>query len=43
MEGLAQVPTELRFKSFIYSNQGLIKGVATGVIAPGPLLHEGTP
>ena len=43
MEGLAQVPTELRFKPFVYSKQGRIKGVATGPIAPGPSLQGGTP
>ena len=43
MEGLAQVPTELRFKPFIYSKQGRIKGGATGAIAPGPSLQGSTP
>jgi len=43
MEGHAQVPTELRFMPFIHSKQGRIKGVATGAIAPGPLLQGGTP
>jgi len=43
MEGLAQVPTELRFKPFIYSKQGQIKGGTTGAIAPGPSLQGSTP
>ena len=42
MEGHAQVPTELRFKPFVYSKQGQIKGMATGVIARA-LRSKGAP
>jgi len=38
MESHAQVPTQSRFKPFIYYEQGRINGVATGTIAPGPSL-----
>ena len=41
MEGHAQAPTELRFKPFVYSKQGQIKGVDNGGNCPGPFAPRG--
>jgi len=42
MDGHAQVPTELRFKPFIYSKQGQIEG-GQRVQLPRALCSKGAP